>query len=163
VVRQGRSRVQGFIAVGGTRANGQGVVKILAISHANDQDLSVTLLHLPTGTPVPLFHERRQHRRRVLVWILDSAATDMGVADNATGGAITGTFNLEGAEVLSEFASEDGSGEWRLRSPTARRATPGRSSPGACESATEKWTEGRREPSVRHVEAPQDEVRGRGT
>jgi hypothetical protein len=50
--------VQGFIAVGGTRANGQGVVKILAISHANDQDLSVTLLHLPTGTPVPLFHER---------------------------------------------------------------------------------------------------------
>jgi len=87
----------------------------LGISHTNDQDLSVTLLHLPTGTSVPLFTNVGNSDDGFLVWILDSAATDMGVADNETVGAITGTFNPEGAEVLSEFAGEDGSGEWRLQ------------------------------------------------
>ncbi|HLM92628.1 MAG TPA: proprotein convertase P-domain-containing protein [Gaiellaceae bacterium] len=105
----------------------------LGISHTNDQDLSVTLLHLPTGTSVPLFTNVGNSDDGFLVWILDSAATDMGVADNATVGAITGTFNPEGAEVLSEFAGEDGSGEWRLQ---ITDGTAGRSSPGACGSPT---------------------------
>ena len=64
---------------------------------------------------MPLFTNVGNSDDGFLVWILDSAATDMGVADNETVGAITGTFNPEGAEVLSEFAGEDGSGEWRLQ------------------------------------------------
>ncbi len=94
----------------------------IGISHTNDQDLSVTLLHVPTGTSVPLFTNVGNTDDGFLVWILDSAATDMGTADNATGGAITGTSTPREPKCSQSSPVRTDPGSGGFRSPTARRA-----------------------------------------
>ena len=49
------------------------------------------------------------------VEIAADAGTDIGTASNPKpDGAISGTFNLAGTALLSEFNDLDASGEWRL-------------------------------------------------
>jgi subtilisin-like proprotein convertase family protein len=87
----------------------------LSIFHSFDGDLDVTLTHVSTGTSVVLFQDVGGSNEGFFIRLNDESATDIGSASNPKlDGAISGTFNLQGAAQLSIFDGEDASGEWVL-------------------------------------------------
>jgi subtilisin-like proprotein convertase family protein len=87
----------------------------LNIFHSFDDDLDVTLVHVPTGMAVVLFTDVGGTNEGFFIRLNDEAGTDISTASNAKlDGAISGQFNPEGAALLSVFDSVDASGEWRL-------------------------------------------------
>jgi subtilisin-like proprotein convertase family protein len=87
----------------------------LAIQHTFDADLDVSLTHVPSGTTVALFTDVGNNDDGFVVRLNDEAGVDIGTApDDANDRAVMGTFNPEGAELLSSFDGLDASGEWRL-------------------------------------------------
>ncbi len=87
----------------------------LFISHALNTDLDVTLTHVGTGTSVVLFTDIGNDDQGLLVRLDDEFGIDIGAAANSgTDAPVAGTFNPEGASLLSAFDGEDASGQWRL-------------------------------------------------
>ncbi len=86
----------------------------LFIQHTFNGDLDVTLTHVVSGVSVVLFTDVGGTDEGFVIRLNDEAGTDIGTADNPTDGAISGTFNPEGAALLGAFDSLDASGEWRL-------------------------------------------------
>jgi hypothetical protein len=97
---------------------GAGIIRDLDVSlgigHTFDGDLDVTLTHLGTGTSVVLFTDVGGTSEGFVIRLNDEAGTDIGPATNPTFGAITGTFNPEGAALLSAFDGQDAGGCWML-------------------------------------------------
>jgi len=93
----------------------QNLVVNLALSHANNADLDVTLTHVPSGTTVTLFTDVGGNSDGMIVRLSDSAGTDIDDAPNpADGESLVGSFNLDDAALLSAFDGLDASGEWVL-------------------------------------------------
>jgi subtilisin-like proprotein convertase family protein len=87
----------------------------LNIFHSFDDDLEVTLVHVPTGKAVVLFTDVGGTNEGFFIRLNDEAGTDISTASNSKlDGAISGTFNPEGTAMLSVFDGDDASGEWRL-------------------------------------------------
>jgi subtilisin-like proprotein convertase family protein len=86
----------------------------LAIAHTFNGDLDVTLTHVATNTVVTLFTDVGGTDAGFIITLNDEAGTDIGSADNPDDEAISGTFNLEGAALLSIFDGLSAGGEWRL-------------------------------------------------
>ncbi|HKB04845.1 MAG TPA: proprotein convertase P-domain-containing protein [Gemmataceae bacterium] len=86
----------------------------LSLMHSFVGDLDVTLTHVPSGNSVVLFTDIGGTDEGLIIRLNDEAGTDIGTADNPADGAISGTFNLEGAALLSAFDGLDASGEWVL-------------------------------------------------
>jgi subtilisin-like proprotein convertase family protein len=98
---------------------GAGIIKNLivnlSLNHANNADLDVTLVHVPSGTTVSLFSDVGGNSDGMIVRLSDSAGTDIDdAADPGDGEPIVGTYNLDDAALLSAFDGLDASGEWRL-------------------------------------------------
>ena len=86
----------------------------LSLIHTFNGDLDVTLTHVPSGTSVLLFTDVGGAGDGFVIRLNDEAGTDLGLATGADGSPINGTFNPEGAALLSIFDGLDASGEWRL-------------------------------------------------
>jgi subtilisin-like proprotein convertase family protein len=86
----------------------------IALFHTFVGDLDVTLTHVPSGITVTLFTDIGGTDEGLIIRLNDEAGTDIGSADNPTDGVVSGTFNSEGAALLSIFDGLDASGEWRL-------------------------------------------------
>jgi subtilisin-like proprotein convertase family protein len=83
--------------------------------HSFDGDLDVTLTQVATGTAVVLFTDVGGSNEGFDIRLNDEAGTDIGTASNPKpDGPISGTFNPEGAALLSAFDNVDASGLWRL-------------------------------------------------
>lgn len=97
---------------------GAGVVRDLDIDlniyHTFNGDLDVTLTHVPSGKSIVLFTDIGGTDEGMLIRLNDEAATDIGMGDNPTDGPLNGSFNPEGAALLSIFDGIDASGEWQL-------------------------------------------------
>ena len=76
--------------------------------------LNVTLTHVPSGATITLFTDVGGTDAGLLVRLNDEAGTDIATADNPNDEYISGTFNPEGAALLSGFDGLDASGEWVL-------------------------------------------------
>ena len=86
----------------------------LSIAHTFNGDLDVSLTHVASGISVVLFNDVGGADKGFIIRLNDEAGTDIGGANNPADGAITGTFNLQGALLLSAFDDVDLAGEWRL-------------------------------------------------
>ncbi len=86
----------------------------LVISHTFVGDLDVTLTHLASGISLTLFTDIGGTDEGLIIRLNDEAGVDIGTANNPTDGAISGTFNPEGAALLSVFDGLEASGCWRL-------------------------------------------------
>jgi len=85
----------------------------LAIAHTYDPDLDVTITH--NGVSVVLFTDvPAASADGFIIRLSDEAINDIGAATGVSGSALTGTFDPEGAAVLSTFDGLDASGEWTL-------------------------------------------------
>jgi Ca2+-binding RTX toxin-like protein len=90
-------------------------IVFLSILHTYDNDLAVTLTN-PSGTTVALFSNVGGTDAGLInVKLSDAAATDIGTVDNPLDEADTGTFNLQGAALLSRLATGNMTGNWTLR------------------------------------------------
>jgi subtilisin-like proprotein convertase family protein len=88
---------------------------VLNIAHSFDGDLDVSLTHVASGTSLVLFNDVGGSNEGFMIRLNDEAGTDIGTASNPKlDGAITGTFNPQGAGLLSVFDNQDASGLWRL-------------------------------------------------
>jgi Ca2+-binding RTX toxin-like protein len=84
------------------------------LRHTFDGDLDVSLTN-PQGTSIQLFTDVGGTNEGFIVTLSDAAATDIGTAVNPLGdGVISGTFNPEGAALLSTLASGNLTGNWAL-------------------------------------------------
>ena len=86
----------------------------LNISHTFNGDLDVSMTHVPSGVSLVLFNDVGGTDEGFIIRLNDEAGTDIGTANNPADGAITGTFNPQGAALLSAFDGIDASGLWRL-------------------------------------------------
>ncbi|MEX0585615.1 MAG: proprotein convertase P-domain-containing protein, partial [Pirellulales bacterium] len=87
----------------------------LFIAHTANEQLSVSLLHVPSNTTLTLFTKVGGANDGFIVRLDDAAADDIGGATPPMGSTtISGNFNPEGAALLSVLNTIDASGEWRL-------------------------------------------------
>jgi subtilisin-like proprotein convertase family protein len=97
---------------------GSGVIRDLDINlnifHTFTGDLDVTLTHVASGTTITLFTDVGGTDEGFIIRLNDEVGTDIGTANNATDGAISGSFNPQGAALLSAFDGLNMAGEWRL-------------------------------------------------
>jgi subtilisin-like proprotein convertase family protein len=87
----------------------------LSITHTHNPDLDVTLTHLASGISVVLFTDiPATSADGIFVILNDESGEGIENSSAASGTPVTGSFNLEGAALLSAFDGLDASGEWRL-------------------------------------------------
>lgn len=84
----------------------------IALMHTFNDDLDVTLTHVPTGTTISLFHDVGGSADGFIIRLSDAGATGIQAVAGVAGAAISGTYSPDGA--LSAFDGEDASGDWIL-------------------------------------------------
>ncbi len=86
----------------------------LNIAHTFDGDLDITLTHVSSGISVVLFTDVGGVSDGFIIRLGDEFGTDIVTAASVELQAVTGSFNPEGAALLSAFDGVDASGLWRL-------------------------------------------------
>lgn len=86
----------------------------LSIAHTFIGDLDVTLTNVATGKSVVLFTDIGGSNDGLMVRLNDESGGDLSQVSTSGDNLISGSFKLEGGDLLSLFDGMDASGQWML-------------------------------------------------